>query len=222
MKNAKKSTSIKAFLRGDKKFRQKAFWKMKHNKLYVYLIVTTAVLLLLSFVFRKCGWISSFLQSCGVGALTGVIVFWLGNVRGTEKERIELKVQQLSVLSEIYQSMYNSVPDTFNIKFSNKKYDYAQCVWKLICEADKYVEAIKSLHYEFYKDLILNANVEINKIVLMVEKLKNESISDNITLAEAEKIKKEIIYVTQNVNDWVDSELREAEIQLRQLYDYPL
>ena len=83
----KRDRNLDALLRYKKKEQRQQFCKLRHIQVIGLSCVITTLLFILSYAMRRQHpWFAPLLQSLGVGMVTGMVLYILGNIRnGTEK-----------------------------------------------------------------------------------------------------------------------------------------
>lgn len=223
MQISHKKNPFRNLIKYIKKTRREAYWKLQIPWWYVLLLLCAVICFALSYSHRdSCGWGSSLLQSCGVGIITGIVIFVLGNIRGQTKDYVDRKVERLSNMYAIQKKINESVPDRVMLKLSGKKYNYAHCAYQAIEAASEYVEAMKKLDFFILKAFMKETNTDINDIESKINQIRARDISENLSYLDAVKIQGDIIAIIQNATEWFESWLREAELQKEQMRKYPL
>jgi len=221
-----KDETTKYIIKYIKRKQREAYRNLGIVKAYQILTVLIIACFGVSYVcnMKELSWYSSLFQSCGVGVVTGMVIYILGNIRVQKKENVDKKVEQLSVVHHQLEVLYNAVPSCAEVYFEPEKSDYTVELIAVIDAGIEYIKAVKCIDNYIFRELIEEVDVDIQKIESELERLRKEYIYGDLyyTFNEANNIKHKIIEYIQGMSLWLDNQLREAEIQQNQLRRYPL
>lgn len=206
-----------------KKTRRQAYWKLSIPWWYLLLLLLAFICFAISYLCFRSNqqWLSSLLQSGGVGIITGVVVFVLGNIRGQTKDNIERAVIQLSELYKKQKTVYDALPELSVIKLTGKKYDYAECTFQMLDAAYEYLETIYKVDFYIIKSFMKDTGINIDELKSKISQLRDLDISEDLTYSDAYSLKTKVIEIIQVATNWFEERLREFEIQQQQLRQYP-
>lgn len=181
-----------------KKTRRQAYWKLAIPWWYLLLLLLAFLCFAGSYLYvDKYEWTSSLLQSCGVGIITGVVVFVLGNIRGQTKDNVERAVIQLSELYKKQKMVYDALPELSVIKLTGKKYDYAECTFQMLDSAYEYLEAINKVDFYIIKSFMKDTGANIDELKSKISQLRDLDISEDLTYSDAYSLKTKVIEIIQ-------------------------
>lgn len=209
------------------KSRRKAYWKLPHLCWYIFFMMVSLICFGGSYILqciKQNGnlWVASLLQSIGVGILIGIVIFLLGNIRNHVVEQIDRKVEQYSNLYQILQKVYNSMPDKALARLNANKYDYEECAYQTLSAAQEYIATIKKLDYALFFEFVRNTDINIDEIIKRLEEIfDNINSKERVEASDAYLIKQDIICTIQDASEWFEIQLEEAEIQKKQIRQYP-
>ena len=221
-----KDKTTKSLIKCIKRKQREAYRNLGMLKAHGVLTLLTIACFGISYVcnIKGLSWYSSLFQSCGVGVVTGMVIYILGNIRVQKKENVDKKVEQLGMVHHQLEVLYNAVPSCAELYFKPEKRDYTVELIAAIDAGIGYIKAVKHIDNYIFRELIEEIDVDIQKIESELERLRKEYISGDLyyTFNEANDIKQKIIESIQDMSLWLDDQLREAEIQQDQLRRYPL
>ncbi len=157
-------------------------------------------------------WSSTMLQSCGVGVLTGLVVFILGNIRQNEREDVEKKIEKLRHLRELRNKVYNAFPEKSVRTLDEKEKEYEYYLYEIMEKAKDYISEIR----------VLNYHIDVEKATKEIRELQNSiDEMEKLTHKEILEIRRKVIDIIQKDEEWLENQLNEGEMQKRQLSKYP-
>lgn len=212
----KKNSQTKGLLKYIKVRQRKAFLSLFHIILTFVLLITSALLIIGSyFLTYLSGWFSSLLQSLGIGIITGIVVYIMGNIRETTKGNIKREIAQLEKLYSIINKIYYIKP--YRNFYSND--EYQMLPEHLYNYSMEYLNLLKKLDYPLKVTLIRETNFDFDNVENNINKILDNLQMNNCNLREAYY---EIIRNLQDVNLWLDERLDEDKIKDIQIERYPL
>lgn len=222
MKKTSQKNMTKRLIKYIKKENREQFWKMTHIKFIFLLGNVSMVLFIVSYFLNAYDtWFSNLFQALGVGIITGMIVYLIGNMRARKQGFLKSVMEQLD-------SAYQCIKQIYNIHAYFSRWDIlsdemkikSKYVYEAIDCAREYVDIVERFDVSLLKKLIKDTNTDFDNIrekLLQIEK----NTSENLGYRDSRKIIENIIEVIQKTEDWVDDERRRVEIQIRLLDKYP-
>ena len=218
--------NLDALLRYKKKEQRQQFCKLRHIQVIGLSCVITTLLFILSYAMRRQHpWFAPLLQSLGVGMVTGMVLYILGNIRnGTEKylEHIYNQLQNLHDLEEkIYFSyplrMFWTVQSLSNVNECDMAHEYLE---EVVTASKDYLVALKTIDYQVYKEFQKTTSTVFDDLEKNLDNIFS-SIPEDLTMEAGEAIKDRIVAILEQTMEWFEVKFRNVEIQIGQIKKYP-
>lgn len=222
----KRDRNLDALLRYKKKEQRQQFCKLRHIQVIGLSCVITTLLFILSYAMRRQHpWFAPLLQSLGVGMVTGMVLYILGNIRnGTEKylEHIYNQLQNLHDLEEkIYFSyplrMFWTVQSLSNVNECDMAHEYLE---EVVTASKDYLVALKTIDYQVYKEFQKTTSTVFDDLEKNLDNIFS-SIPEDLTMEAGEAIKDRIVAILEQTMEWFEVKFRNVEIQIGQIKKYP-
>ena len=222
----KRDRNLDALLRYKKKEQRQQFCKLRHIQVIGLSCVITTLLFILSYAMRRQHpWFAPLLQSLGVGMVTGMVLYILGNIRnGTEKylEHIYNQLQNLHDLEEkIYFSyplrMFWTVQPFSNVNECDMAHEYLE---EVVTASKDYLVALKTIDYQVYKEFQKTTSTAFDDLEKSLDNVVF-SIPEDLTMEAGEDIKDRIVAILEQTMEWFEVKFRNVEIQIGQIKKYP-
>lgn len=163
---------------------------MPHTWVCLVLFIIAVVVFFVSYGCQNYQWVSSLLLSSGVGILTGIIVFFLGNIRNRVKDDIDRKVEQFNGLYQILINVYHSLPG-----FNPERYDYTDCACQTLQASLEYIEAIRRLDHQFLLEFINETGITLAGMTQEIYDIYEKYSFENLQYKDAAVIRIEVIRI---------------------------
>ena len=222
----KRDRNLDALLRYKKKEQRQQFCKLRHIQVIGLSCVITTLLFILSYAMRRQHpWFAPLLQSLGVGMVTGMVLYILGNIRnGTEKylEHIYNQLQNLHDLEEkIYFSyplrMFWTVQSFSNVNECDMAHEYLE---EVVTASKDYLAALKTIDYQVYTEFQKTTSTAFDDLEKSLDNVVF-SIPEDLTMEAGEDIKDRIVAILEQTMEWFEVKFRNVEIQIGQIKKYP-
>lgn len=103
MKNDKNE---QLFIKHVKDNERKNYWKLPNNKLVWLLIGSIIMAIAFSLIWFECHpWLSSVFISAGCGIFTGLVLYFLTNIRANTSAKVQIEYEQLKRLYDLFKEI---------------------------------------------------------------------------------------------------------------------
>lgn len=222
----KRDRNLDALLRYKKKEQRQQFCKLRHIQVIGLSCVITMLLFILSYAMRQHHpWFAPLLQSLGVGMVTGVVLYILGNIRNGTEKYLEHIYSQLKNLHDLEEEIYFSYPmrtlwraQPFSkINECDMAHGYLE---EVVAASKNYLVALKTIDYKVYKEFQKTTSTVFDDLEKNLDNIFS-SIPEDLTMEAGEAIKDRIVAILEQTMEWFEVKFRNVEIQIGQIKKYP-
>ena len=223
----KRDHNLDALLRYKKKEQRQQFCKLRHIQVIGLSCVITTLLFILSYAMRRQHpWFAPLLQSLGVGMVTGMVLYILGNIRNGTEKYLEYIYNQLQHLHDLEEKIYFSYPLRmfWTVQPFSKinECDMAHGYLEEVVTASKdYLAALQTVDFQVYKEFQKATSTVFDDLEKNLDNIFS-SIPEDLTMEAGEAIKDRIVAILEQTMEWFEIKFRNVEIQIGQIKKYPL
>lgn len=193
---------------------------MSHIIGILLLTVTAVILLAVSYIIRYITpWMSGIIQSIGLGVITGLIVYVLGNMRSAEEKYLVKTSKTLEELLEMEDKImaFWKYRDK-EITISNR--ECADVLKEAISVAIKYLDIIGKLDHAIFKKIKSGGYFDYNEMKVKVKDIQT-NVPPDADASTYVKIGIQLSEIIQDASYFIFSQNYDVRIKLDQIYKYP-